>query len=224
VSWFPACRTHLADFFHVSIDRDTLGLVRDCLAAVLSVLDVELADAAARPLSAAAPHARPPTGTPIPWSADGPLWGPDKVCALLSVGKDWLYDQVEKGAFPVIRAGRQLRFRPQDVAAYIERNSSSFAGDQMREPPRVRLDPAAVPPPSAEARRGGSLPGVRWMISPSSGMIHHPHCGVKGSANRLRWEQGDGWSEDQMQNYLITHPSTPRCIRCLPDRARALGG
>jgi excisionase family DNA binding protein len=43
----------------------------------------------------------------------------DDVCILLKVRKSWLYDTVESGAIPVVRLGKQLRFRPADIAAYL---------------------------------------------------------------------------------------------------------
>ena len=52
--------------------------------------------------------------------ADLRLLTADDVCALLQVKKSWLYDAVERGAITSIRLGRQLRFRPGDIAAYIK--------------------------------------------------------------------------------------------------------
>lgn len=43
----------------------------------------------------------------------------DQVCDLLQVAKDWLYDVCQKDKFPHVKVGRQLRFRPTDVEAYI---------------------------------------------------------------------------------------------------------
>ena len=48
------------------------------------------------------------------------LWTVGEVCARLSCRPSWLYDEVEAGRFPVVRLGRLLRFRPTDVAAYVE--------------------------------------------------------------------------------------------------------
>lgn len=49
------------------------------------------------------------------------LLNPDQVCALLQVQKSWLYDEVQAKRFPVVRVGRQLRFRRQDIAAYLDK-------------------------------------------------------------------------------------------------------
>ena len=50
------------------------------------------------------------------------LLTPDDVCALLKVKKSWLYDEVERGALNAIRLGKQLRFRPSDLARYLDVN------------------------------------------------------------------------------------------------------
>jgi excisionase family DNA binding protein len=50
------------------------------------------------------------------------LLTPDDVCTLLKVKKSWLYDEVERGALDAIRLGKQLRFRPSDLARYLNAN------------------------------------------------------------------------------------------------------
>ncbi len=64
----------------------------------------------------------PPQRPDVPMDdwADLHLLTADDVCALLQVKKSWLYDTVERGAITPVRLGRQLRFRPSDIAAYIE--------------------------------------------------------------------------------------------------------
>jgi excisionase family DNA binding protein len=42
------------------------------------------------------------------------------VAELLQVKIGWIYDQVEAGNFPVIRLGRQLRFRATEIQAYLD--------------------------------------------------------------------------------------------------------
>ncbi len=49
----------------------------------------------------------------------------DQLCALLQVTKSWLYDQVETGRFPCLRLGKQLRFRRQEVARYLDELAES---------------------------------------------------------------------------------------------------
>ncbi len=44
----------------------------------------------------------------------------DEVSTLLQVKKSWIYDQVQSRRFPAVRLGRQLRFRPHEVQAYLE--------------------------------------------------------------------------------------------------------
>jgi excisionase family DNA binding protein len=38
------------------------------------------------------------------------------------VRKSWLYDAVERGEVPCLRLGNQLRFRPADLAAYLDQH------------------------------------------------------------------------------------------------------
>lgn len=49
------------------------------------------------------------------------LLTPTQVCELLHVTRDWLYDEVAKGEIPVVRLGRQLRFRPADLENWLSR-------------------------------------------------------------------------------------------------------
>ncbi|MEV6982176.1 helix-turn-helix domain-containing protein [Sphaerisporangium sp. NPDC051017] len=43
----------------------------------------------------------------------------DQLCDLWGVKKSWVYDQVEAGRLPVVRLGKQLRFRETDLAGYL---------------------------------------------------------------------------------------------------------
>jgi excisionase family DNA binding protein len=55
-------------------------------------------------------------------ASDDPLelLTPDDLCALFKIRRSWLYDAVESGGLPVVRLGRQLRFRRRDVASYLD--------------------------------------------------------------------------------------------------------
>jgi excisionase family DNA binding protein len=57
------------------------------------------------------------TNHDVLWDLD--LLTADDVCALLKVKKSWLYDTVEAGAIEVIRLGKQLRFQPSAISAYL---------------------------------------------------------------------------------------------------------
>jgi excisionase family DNA binding protein len=66
-----------------------------------------------------------PTGAGRAPSAPGApdpleLLTPDDLCTLFKVRRSWLYDAVESGELPVLRLGRQLRFRRRDVAQYLD--------------------------------------------------------------------------------------------------------
>lgn len=69
----------------------------------------------------------------------------ESVCELLHCKKGWLYKEVEHGRFPVVRVGRQLRFRPADIEAYI---------NGQYEPPAAPEPEPAGRPDTAPVRRG----------------------------------------------------------------------
>jgi excisionase family DNA binding protein len=54
-----------------------------------------------------------------------------EVAAWLKVSRDWLYDEVEAGKFPVVRVGRRLRFRPRAVQDYLD---GTWTPLRQREP------------------------------------------------------------------------------------------
>jgi excisionase family DNA binding protein len=56
----------------------------------------------------------------VPVAADVRLLDADDLCRLWKVRKSWLYDAVERGELPCLRLGKQLRFRPGDVAAWLD--------------------------------------------------------------------------------------------------------
>jgi excisionase family DNA binding protein len=55
----------------------------------------------------------------------------DEVAAWLQISRDWLYDEVEAGKFPVVRVGRRLRFRHRDVLSYLD---GAWTPLRQREP------------------------------------------------------------------------------------------
>jgi excisionase family DNA binding protein len=58
------------------------------------------------------------------------LLTPDDVCALLKVKKSWIYDEVEAGRLDALRLGKQLRFRPSDLARYLDERAKASHGAQ----------------------------------------------------------------------------------------------
>ncbi|MCU1591974.1 MAG: Excisionase [Frankiales bacterium] len=46
----------------------------------------------------------------------------------LKVRKRWLYEQTAAGTVPVHRVGRQLRFRPSELDAWVESGQAAAAG------------------------------------------------------------------------------------------------
>ena len=58
----------------------------------------------------------------VPVAPEVRLLDADDLCRLWKVRKSWLYDAVERGEVPCLRLGKQLRFRPADVAAYLDQH------------------------------------------------------------------------------------------------------
>ena len=56
------------------------------------------------------------------------LLTPDDVCTLLKVKKSWVYDEVEAGRLDALRLGKQLRFRPSDLARYLDERAKVSRG------------------------------------------------------------------------------------------------
>lgn len=44
----------------------------------------------------------------------------DQLCELWGVKKSWIYDEVEAKRLPVVRLGRQLRFRRSALEEYLD--------------------------------------------------------------------------------------------------------
>jgi len=65
------------------------------------------------------------------------LWTPRQVCSALACRRSWLYDEVQAGRFPVVRLGRQLRFRPADITSYLERHTRQAAAPPAPLPARA---------------------------------------------------------------------------------------
>ncbi len=48
----------------------------------------------------------------------------DDLCRLWHVKKSWVYDAVKRGVLPAVRLGKQLRFRPIEIEAFLRQSSS----------------------------------------------------------------------------------------------------
>ena len=59
-----------------------------------------------------------------------PLLTVDEASALVKVKKSWVYDSVENGMLSSIRLGKQLRFRPSDLARYLDGRAKATHGAQ----------------------------------------------------------------------------------------------
>jgi excisionase family DNA binding protein len=80
--------------------------------------------------SGAVTESQAPTARPDLQDLD--LLTPDDVCSLLKVKKSWLYDEVEAGRLDALRLGKQLRFRPSDLARYLRECSKAPNGTPPR--------------------------------------------------------------------------------------------
>ena len=63
------------------------------------------------------------------------LWSPEQVCQALACRRSWLYDQVEARRIPVVRLGRQLRFRPADISRYLDAHTQPATANTLPKPP-----------------------------------------------------------------------------------------
>ena len=81
---------------------------------------------------------------PEPADEEVLLWTVEQVCRALACRPSWLYDQVEGRRFPVVRLGRQLRFRPADVNAYLNAQTQP----SHERPSTAVPGTGAVPAPS----------------------------------------------------------------------------
>jgi excisionase family DNA binding protein len=52
--------------------------------------------------------------------ADLELLTADELCSLLKVKRKWLYVQVQANQIPFARLGRQLRFAPREIEAWLD--------------------------------------------------------------------------------------------------------
>jgi excisionase family DNA binding protein len=74
-----------------------------------------------------------PVGQPAPGRPDLQdldLLTPDDLCALLKVKKSWIYDEVEAGRLEALRLGKQLRFRPSEIARYLDERAGASRAAQ----------------------------------------------------------------------------------------------
>ena len=78
------------------------------------------------------------------------LWTVEQVCHALACRRSWLYDQVEARRIPVVRLGRQLRFRPDDITHYLTTHTqpatAPAAGRPSARVPRRRRRSGLVQP------------------------------------------------------------------------------
>ena len=65
------------------------------------------------------------------------LWDVDRVCAYLHCSKHLVYRLTRERRIRFVRVGKELRFRPDDVAAWLEAETVPTSGSKS-DPPRLR--------------------------------------------------------------------------------------
>lgn len=50
-----------------------------------------------------------------------PLWKVQDVARFLSLSTSWVYKEAEAGRLPCVRIGAALRFRPEEIRTFLER-------------------------------------------------------------------------------------------------------
>jgi excisionase family DNA binding protein len=56
-----------------------------------------------------------------------PYWKVGDVAALINMSKSFVYKEAEAGRLPCVRIGSALRFKPDEIRAYLERQRASRA-------------------------------------------------------------------------------------------------
>ena len=56
----------------------------------------------------------------LPCLTEESLLNPKEVSTALNVPISWVYSSAEKGAIPSLKIGKYRRFRPSDLAAWLE--------------------------------------------------------------------------------------------------------
>ena len=61
------------------------------------------------------------------------LIGVEEVAGLTSIPESTIRRMVTKGRIPCVRLGKHVRFDPDDISAWIERNKVGVGGDEAVE-------------------------------------------------------------------------------------------
>ena len=89
-------------------------------------------------------------------------WDIDQVCGYLQCSKHLVYRLTRERRIGFVRVGKELRFRPDDVAAWVKVQSVSTS-EAKPEPPRPRPWPTPQSGPGCMTRRQ-LPPGVRRRV------------------------------------------------------------
>ncbi len=76
-----------------------------------------------------------------------------QVARMLNVSRTLIYWLIQRGDLPTLHIGHALRFRPQDVADYLQKRSvppapkSASKTTSRQTPPQKRMTPCSLPQP-----------------------------------------------------------------------------
>ena len=118
-----------------------------------------------------------PTHPPAP----AELWGVDELAAYLGVTEHFVYRLTKQHRIRFVRVGRTARFRPADVAAWLQAEAVPPPGPSRSRPSPAGADPR---PGTAGSEHGAQadlaeryrylLPGRRPGMTPPAGVIPRP--------------------------------------------------
>ena len=66
------------------------------------------------------------------------LWDLDRLCAYLGCSKHLIYRLTREHRIRFVRVGRELRFRPEDVALWLETESVAARNGEPHQPQQRR--------------------------------------------------------------------------------------
>jgi excisionase family DNA binding protein len=62
-------------------------------------------------------------------------WQLQPAAAALQVSRPTLYRLINSGELKAVRVGQRLRFRPEDIEAYLRRDESAAGGEEVNPAP-----------------------------------------------------------------------------------------
>jgi excisionase family DNA binding protein len=66
-------------------------------------------------------------------SSSQPLLSPSEAASIFGVPRQRIYELIQRGSLPSIRIGRLIRFRPDDVRAFIEKGGEASTSSARKD-------------------------------------------------------------------------------------------